>query len=149
MTMRETLLLNNRFHVILGEMMYSFARVSNISGSVEVETVNEGGANECPVLLYKQKSQAESLVLERGLAVQLQPKSARLKAGTVVKGGIILVKNNLMVFKAYSFDEGIVTRWEMSALDALGKDVLIEKLEIRHSGLQEISGFEELRKIWS
>ena len=40
MTMRETLLLNNRFHVILGEMMYSFARVSNISGSVEVETVN-------------------------------------------------------------------------------------------------------------
>ena len=125
MTMRETLLLNNRFHVILGEMMYSFARVSNISGSVEVETVNEGGANECPVLLYKQKSQAESLVLERGLAVKLQPKSARLKAGTVVKGGIILVKNNLMVFKAYSFDEGIVTRWEMSALDALGKDVLI------------------------
>lgn len=88
-------------------------------------------------------------MLERGLAVKLQPKSARLKAGTVVKGGIILVKNNLMVFKAYSFDEGIVTRWEMSALDALGKDVLIEKLEIRHSGLQEISGFEELRKIWS
>ena len=37
----------------------------------------------------------------------------------------------------------------MSALEALGKDVLIEKLEIRHSGLQEISGFEELRKIWS
>lgn len=149
MTMRETLLLNNRFHVILGEKMYSFARVSNISGSVEVETVNEGGANECPVLLYKQKSQAESLVLERGLSVKLELKSAGLKAGTVVKGGIILVKNNRMIFKAYSFDEGIITRWEMSALDALGKDVLIEKLEIRHSGLQEISGFEELRKIWS
>lgn len=48
MTMRETLLLNNRFHVILGEMMYSFARVSNISGSVEVETVNEGRGQRMP-----------------------------------------------------------------------------------------------------
>lgn len=149
MTIRETLLLNNRFHVILGEWMYSFARVSNISSSVEVETVNEGGVNEHPALLYKQKSQAEALVLERGIAVKPELKSTRLKAGTMVKGGIVLVRNGRMLFKAYSFEEGIITRWEMSALDAMGKDVLIEKLEIRHSGLEEISGFEELRKIWS
>ena len=114
-----------------------------------METVNEGGVNEHPALLYKQKSQAEALVLERGIAVKPELKSTRLKAGTMVKGGIVLVRNGRMLFKAYSFEEGIITRWEMSALDAMGKDVLIEKLEIRHSGLEEISGFEELRKIWS
>ena len=67
MTMRETLLLNNRFHVILGEMMYSFARVSNISGSVEVETVNEGGANECPVLLYSRRARRNPWCWSGGL----------------------------------------------------------------------------------
>ena len=39
--------------------------------------------------------------------------------------------------RAWGFEDGMVTRWELGSLDGLGSEVVIEKLEISHAGLTE------------
>ena len=39
--------------------------------------------------------------------------------------------------KTYSFEEGIVTRWEISDFDALQGQVIYNTVEILHDGLRE------------
>ncbi len=139
-TTRENLLVNNQFLVTIGKMVYSFAKISNLQDSFEVEAVSQGGANRYPELLPKQKGKAETLILERGvLKVPLKGIENGLSAGTFLEEVLILVLNHNMVWKTYYFDYGYVTKWEVSPLDALGKDVLYQKVEITHSGLKEVS----------
>lgn len=135
---RNTLLLNNQFRVAIGLYMFSFAKVSNISDSYELETVSQGGANAYPEFVPKQKSKYETLVLERGVSNILLNQSA-LTAGTRLTEVLIMVMRHKVLKKCYHFDYGIITKWEVSPLDAMGKDILIEKLEIAHSGLSELS----------
>ena len=39
------------------------------------------------------------------------------------------------VYKELGFDEGMVTKCEFSDLDAMGNEVMIQKIEIAHTGL--------------
>ncbi len=137
MGVREGLVANNRFIVTLGLMTYSFSKVTNISDSVELETVPEGGYNDSPRFLPKQKTRVETLVLEQGVQTGKKPGMA-LKAGSHVYLAIIMVMHEGKVAKTYSFEEGIVTKWELGGLDAVGKQLLVKKVEIAHTGLLEI-----------
>jgi len=140
MDKREALLLNNRFVISMGLTVYSFAKVSNLVDSYEVEAFQQGGSNRYPELVAKQKSKPETLILESGV---VRGHSAghekQFSAGEPVKNVTIMVMDHSKVAKTYFFEHGIITKWEISGLDALGKDILIKKLEITHSGLQEVS----------
>ena len=134
MGVREDLVANNRFIVTLGPLMYSFSKVTNISDSIELETITEGGYNDSPRFFEKPKAKVETLVLERGVqAGDSLGLDLMLKVGMHVYVAIIIVMNEGKVAKTYSFEEGIVTKWE-----AVGKQLLIKKLEISHTGLLEI-----------
>ena len=81
----------------------------------------------------------ETLVLERGVqAGDSLGLDLMLKVGMHVYVAIIIVMNEGKVAKTYSFEEGIVTKWEVGGLEAVGKQLLIKKLEISHTGLLEI-----------
>ena len=139
MGVREDLVANNRFIVTLGPLMYSFSKVTNISDSIELETITEGGYNDSPRFFEKPKAKVETLVLERGVqAGDSLGLDLRLKVGMHVYVAIIIVMNEGKVAKTYSFEEGIVTKWEVGGLEAVGKQLLIKKLEISHTGLLEI-----------
>lgn len=138
MSARKDFLLNNQFRVAVGQDMFSFAKVSNLSDSYELETVSQGGANTCPEFLFKQKSRYETLILEKGVPNDLMKKS-RITAGTRLTEVLIMVMQHRVLKKCYHFDYGIVTQWEVSPLDAVGNEILIEKLEIAHSGLKELT----------
>lgn len=136
---RENLLLNNQFLVSFGVVLYSFARVSNLSDSFEIEAVSEGGLNSHPEILMKPKTKAETLILEKGvLKSVLGLQDSMLRTGIPVMAVTIMVMNRGMVRKAYFLEEGIITKWELTNLDAMGKDVLVKKVEITHSGLIEV-----------
>lgn len=139
MGIREELVANNRFMVTLGTLTYSFSKVTNISDSIELETVPEGGYNDSPRFFPKPKTTVETLVLERGVQTKdrLGP-DLSLKVGMHIYIAIIIVMNEGKVAKTYSFEEGIVTRWEVGGLEAVGKQLLVKKLEISHTGLLEI-----------
>lgn len=134
---REELVANNRFVVTLGLLTYSFSKVTNISNSMELETVPEGGYNDSPRFFPKQKTKVETLVLERGVQTG-QRLGTDLKVGMHVYIAIIMVMNGGKVAKTYSFEEGIVTKWEVGGLEAVGKQLLLKKVEITHTGLLEI-----------
>lgn len=139
MNKRESLLLNNQFMVAIGPLLYSFAKISNLTDSYELETMYQGGSNRYPELLTKQKSKAETLILERGvLKSPLGLADMALTTGVPVTAVTIMVLNHGRVHKAYFFEYGMITKWEVSGLDAVGKDILIKKIEITHNGLHEV-----------
>lgn len=140
MNKRESLLLNNQFIVSFGVTLFSFAKVSNISDTFEVETVSEGGSNRYPEFLMKQKAKAETLVLERGVSQGLLGLADMgMRTGIPVTSVTIMVMERGKVKKAYFMEKGVITKWEVGSLDAMGKDVLLKKIEITHSGLTEVA----------
>ena len=54
-----------------------------------------------------------------------------------IKNIIIFVKNHGKIERIFHIDEGIVLSKEFSGFDAMSRDVLVERLEIAHSGLKE------------
>lgn len=141
MTERERLLANNRFLMTVGPVLLSFARITNISHALETEQIQEGGCNWAPEVLIKPASRAETIVLERGIQTGAASVAAEklLGLGNYILAATIMVMGpGGTVSKVYGFEEGMVTKWEVGGLDAMGKDILIRKLEISHSGLYEV-----------
>lgn len=138
--MGDLLLPNNRFIVILGNTQYSFSKVTNIADKIDMETIEEGGWNASPRLLMKPKNHAETLILERGIQKTrtASETGVNLKVGVRVYMGLIMVLDGKKVAKSYGFEEGIITKWELGDLDAIGKTIWIEKLELSHTGLDEV-----------
>ncbi len=137
--MRKELLANNQFIVTLGPLSFSFSKVTNISDSWEYETIQVGGINQETAILNIPKTKPETLRLERGVQRGLQEVAfSALTTGTPVYIGLIMVMQHHEISKIYSFDEGVITKWEVSNLEAMGNEIIIKTLEIAHSGLHEI-----------
>jgi phage tail-like protein len=129
-------LLNAAFRVNIGSRTYSFTKIKNISEVVEVETVQEGGNNWSVHNLAKPISSSHKLVLERGFLLE-GGNDPGLTAGSRVYDVTIMVIEHGSVKKSYSFEEGIVTQWEISDFDALQGQVVYNTIEILHNGLCE------------
>ncbi len=138
MSISNSLLLNSNFIVHIGTASFSFARVRNISESIEVESVREGGDNQNVHSLLKQRSSEQKIVFERGLLADAEGnEDAELRPGAVVSNVQIFVMSHGAVKKNYYFDRGLVTRWELSGLDAMEGRAIYKTIEITHSGLHE------------
>lgn len=138
---RNQLLSNNRFLVSMDALLFSFAKVTNISSAVETESIQEGGSNWAPELILKPKTKAETLVLEQGIQTGAAAKAGQklLALGNrVFVATIMVLDQNHSISKVYGFEKGLITKWEVSNLDAMGKELLIRKLEISHNGLIEL-----------
>ena len=127
--------LNAAFKVNIGTETYSFTKIRNISEVVETETVQEGGNNWTVHNLAKPTTSSHRLILELGFLVT--GNDPGLTAGSRVYDVTIMVMEHGSVKKSYSFEEGIVIKWEISDLDALQGQVVYNTVEILHSGLQE------------
>lgn len=140
--LRSDVLLNNRFLVAVGKNLYSFSKVTNLSGSQEYEAYQEGGYNDYPRLLRKPKTNKETIILEKGMYVALGQAllEKKLTVGMQVESVVIMVMNRGLVLKYYYLEHGVITRWETGDLDAMGNSVLIHKIEITHDGLHEGDG---------
>ena len=52
---------------------------------------------------------------------------------------IIITDNNNKPLRIFAFDSGMLVSWEISELDALSGNVLIDKAVIEHSGIYELT----------
>ena len=139
MSIPESLLLNSNFLVNIGQHTFSFARIRNVSEVLETEAVREGGDNWHVHTLAKQLSSPQKLTMERGLLADPDGKApVDLKPGTMVTSVTIVVMQRGSKNKSYYFDQGIVTKWDISDFDALQGNVMFQTVEITHSGLHEI-----------
>ena len=139
MSIPESLLLNSNFLVNIGQHTFSFARIRNVSEVLETEAVREGGDNWHVHTLAKQLSSPQKLTMERGLLADPDGKApVDLKPGTMVSSVTIVVMQRGSKKKSYYFDQGIVTKWDISDFDALQGNVMFQTVEITHSGLHQI-----------
>lgn len=136
----QTLLPSCNFLVTIGQEIFSFSKVSNLVSQVEYETVCEGGNNDFPLLFPKQKTNPDTLVLEKGV----HERSWDIAFNSLVEGmwveqvTIMLVKNGILLEKVFVINKGMIVKRSFSNLDAGKGDLLIETLVIAHTGLMEI-----------
>ena len=135
-SVQNSIVTNNNFIVSLNLLVFSFSKVTNISGNIEMEALEEGGYNDSPRILRKPKTSFDTLVLEKG--VQTSNMEINLKVGMAVNAGTIMVMHNGSIAKTYAFEYGLITKWETNGLDALRSDVFIRRIEISHTGLIEV-----------
>lgn len=127
------------FDVRFDLIKVSFAKVTNIGSRIEYDTFLEGGRNDCPIYLQKPKTKPDTIIFEKGLHTGITSNIfGKIKEGTRVNNVMIFVKHNKKTNRILYFDSGIVLSKEFSAMDAMNNTVLIEKIEIAHSGLKEM-----------
>ncbi len=124
---------NSEFRLQIGKYAIKCAKISNLSVAGDMEEVPEGGNNQYPNVFEGPKKKADTLILERAL-VDDEIMSA-FTVGVHVGACTISILRNGQVYKEMSFDDGIVTKFELSNLDAMGREIMVHKVEIAHSGL--------------
>ncbi len=138
----HTVLPANRFQLVFTQYVLGFARASGLEDSVDYDIYAEGGVNDFPWVWAKPSQQPHILTLERG--AQLRPlfgKKVTLLPGTEIEGGIvvkILDVDGKKALRSFQCENAMVVKWELSQLDASSNEVLIERIEIAHSGFREI-----------
>ncbi len=139
MSIQNSLAKRTKFNVILDGMPLGFSKVSNISATMEFETVVEGGVNDRVHYLPKPRQSMDKLVLEYGIASGELLRTT-LTAGYELKNGIIIMvmpDSGAVPTATYQANWGIVTKWEIDTLDATSSGLLIKKIEVSHNGLSE------------
>ena len=139
MASQDNLAKRTKFNVILDGMPLGFSKISNISATMEFETVVEGGVNDRVHYLPKPRQSLDKLILEYGIASGELLRTTLTAGYELTKGIIIMVmpEKGMVPTATYQANWGIVTKWEIDTLDATSSGLLIKKVEISHSGLDE------------
>lgn len=139
MAIQDNLALHTRFQVILDGIPLGFSKVSNLSASMEFEAVTEGGLNDRVHYLQKPRQNLDKLILEYGIASGDLTRTTLTAGSELGKGIVIMVMptTGSIPTATYEADWGIVTKWEIGTLDASNSGLLIKKVEISHTGLNE------------
>lgn len=94
MSMQDNLAKSTKFKVILNGMPLGFSKVSNISATMEFETVVEGGVNDRVHYLPKPRQSMDKLVLEYGIASGELTRTTLTAGYELTKGIIIMVMSD-------------------------------------------------------
>lgn len=130
-----------RFLVMTGKdgvyTQTGFSKVSGFELTMEQEEIAEGGKNDGPHVLVAPHKKHQPLILERGV-LPVSSWLYRLKPGMRLGTWLLVAVLDAyggMTEKRIGISDGIVTKWELSGLDAMGNSLLVEKIEILHDGL--------------
>ncbi len=136
---------NNKFIVTIGPILTSFQRVSGIGRSVEYDSKIEGGVNDFVHVVRKNiQAQNNILTLEKGVGkynplVLAANGSIEMGVRIPLPGTIIILNDNYQMSSMYTFNDIVILKWELNDLDAKGNDILIDRIELMHSGLKQVS----------
>ena len=127
------------FEVSFDGISFGFSKVTNISGSIDIDTIVDGGKNDSPVILPVPKRSPDMLVLEKGTYTSLGDMGFSLfKEGSQIAAITISVLRNGSTVRMFFVTNGVVVRREYSPLDASQSAVLCEYLQIAHTGITEL-----------
>lgn len=156
---------NYRFYLIIEkgldpkdeEIKIGFSNVSSFGYSVEVEEISVGGINDRKIALPK-SVKASNVTCERGVADDngLYRWINEIRDGKYSKRNMILmafgggmslptaIANEAAsaatrIRKVWSFEDALPVKWEISGFNALGNEVVVEKLELNVESIKEIT----------
>ena len=139
-TNASDLIPNYSFTVRLDMLSFGFKKVSNLTSTIDVETIIDGGTNDAPVIVRKPKKNPDMLILEKGLSTTMKDLEFGLlfKEGRKIDNISIDVKRDGKTVRMFSVSGGVIVGREFSPLDSMEGDVLLESLKIAHTGITEV-----------
>lgn len=127
------------FSVNMDGISFSFGRVTNLGGSIEIETIAEGGRNDSPIILRKPKKSPDYLILERALHSTLTDVAfSFFQEGRQINAITITVKKDGSTVRMFFITNGVIVQREFSPLDAMESAVMVQTLKIAHAGMSEM-----------
>lgn len=127
------------FTVKINAINFSFNKVSNLESKTDVELFVEGGNNDYPIIKRKPKQRPDVIVFEKGIVKSTVAGAlTSLKNGMKLSNIIILVKKNGKNVKSLCVTEGIIVSKKYGDLDAGSSRLLVERLEVAHTGITEV-----------
>ncbi|MBE6612705.1 MAG: hypothetical protein E7632_09460 [Ruminococcaceae bacterium] len=140
MSSADRLIPNYSFTVKFDIFSFGFAKVSNISGSAEIDTIINGGHNDAPVILRKPKRTPDMLVFERGTHCSISDTAfSYFKEGRKIDAITINVKCNDKTVRMFFVTNALIVRREFAPLDAMSSGVFLEALQVAHTGITEVA----------
>ncbi len=132
--------MNWLFRVEIGDMKMSFSKVSGLDVELEFEPYSEGGVNDY-VLEFPKNKKSGHLVLERGTGEisKMIKWFQDIQAGKFVRknGTIELWNETGETIRTWQIENALPVKWSGPSLDASGKEIAVEKIELKHLGLKE------------
>lgn len=152
----ESFLPGYNFIVYMGSLQMNFAKISGIDNEIEVETLVEGGVNDEVHILHKNRSQGGRLIFENGVGNLKRPLDALFKASLLgaylrLPGTILVLSADKkkaadanavaekVVAKVYGYNGALPVKWSLQDLDAQTGQILIERIELIHQGIFDLS----------
>lgn len=131
------LALNYRFKVLIDNQPVSFAKVTGLNMNVETEMISEGGHNGAGYILEVPTKSSNVMRLERGIYKKDTSILAKLRPGMYLNHGVVVMVLGLdgEIQIKYSAERAVVTRWEVSELNAENGQVLVSTFEIAYTRL--------------
>ena len=106
----------------------------------EFEPLGEGGVNDY-VLEFPKNKKSGHLVLERGTGEisKMIKWFQDIQAGKFVRknGTIELWNETGETIRTWHIENALPVKWSGPSLDAAGKEIAVEKIELKHLGLKE------------
>lgn len=120
--------------VFLGPLKMSCAKVSGVENIVGTTTVTEGGVNDRVHTLDAPTNTEKTLILERGICLNLDAVNLVLTPGYRFTTDIIIFVLDIEGIPKfiYAFSECYVKKVSYTDLDAARSEVLMERVEIAY-----------------
>lgn len=133
------LVIGYRFSVRIQNTHLGFQQISGIQREASVETYREGGRNGSVIVLPKGVNKEQHLTLKKG--VYLKGSSPFYLVGEAIDTMVIEVFDHdaKTIAKTYTLLNLVITKWQVSELDAQANKLLIDTFEIAYGELHVAS----------
>lgn len=133
---------SHKFIVTIGTHIASFAKITGLRTQIETEYITEGGINSYRHITRSPKASQNRLIFEKGFGYMNPFYSAQgFVPGTMLLLPctiIVLGKSDSDFERVFEFDNAMIISWEASPLDAMSSEIIIDRVELEHSGLREV-----------
>lgn len=138
MSMHGQLVSNYRFKVLLDNNVVSFAKVSGLNMELETEMISEGGHNGSGYILAAPTKGTKTLQMQSGVLNKANSVMDKMKPGIYLNQGLVIMMLDMQgkTMIKYVAERALVTKWEVSEMDALNGQVLIHTFEIAYTQLK-------------
>lgn len=128
-----------RFGVTIQNTMMGYQELSGIAREIEVETYQEGGRNDAVLLFPKRTAAQGTITLKKGVySGQSHPfylVGEQLDSMKIEVYG----HDGRTVMKTYMLKNLLVSKWEVSSLQAQGNEALIDTFTLAYGELHVLS----------
>jgi len=118
----------------------SFAKASGVASEIELHKYQEGGVNHFEHQIPT-RTKFSNITLEKGMtkSKELSNWFQQIKEGIIAKKNfsVVLWNEKGEEIRRWNFVNGYPVKWSAGDLDALGNQVMIEKIELVHEGFTE------------